>query len=166
MNKIRDASGTVGRVHVVLRGPDGRIKYEETIHNLVSDQGDKHCAYLFHSAPTAMDDMKLGSASTAASKSGAGSFVATGDYISGSAHACDTASPKEGDTADEVNFIHTWAAGEATGTIRRCGIVDNTTDAGEADATHTLTMVVFSGDIVKGAADTLKVTWGITFLGS
>jgi hypothetical protein len=44
--------------------------------------------------------------------------------------------------------------------------VDNTTDAGEADATHTFAISVFDGAINKGASDTLAVTWNVTFLGA
>jgi len=167
MGGIRESVGTKSWVHAELRGPDGELKQEEWVHNLVTDNGDKYCAELLYSAPTAMNDMKLGTANTAAAKSGAGSFIPAGSYITGSAHATDDSSPKVGDTPDEVNFIHTWAAGEATdATINEVAIVDNTTDAGEADATTTLARAVFSSNIEKQAADTLKVTWGITFLGA
>jgi hypothetical protein len=46
------------------------------------------------------------------------------------------------------------------------GWVDNTTDAGEADASKTAAMTVFAADIPKGASDTLAITWNITFLGA
>ena len=167
--KLRSSIGTKSWVKAQLFGPDGELKQTELTLNLVTDNGDKYCADQLFLSPAlaAMDSMKLGTATTAAAKSGAGSFIPTGSYISGSAHACDETSPKEGDTNDEINYIHTWAAGEATNTtINEVAIVDNTTDAGEADATHTMARAVFAANIDKQAADTLKVTWGVTFLGA
>jgi len=162
-----DGVGIRGHVVAELFGSDGKLKQREEMHNLVTDNGDKYCAYGCHAPMTDMDDMKLGTADTAAAKSGAGSYIAVGDYITGSAHACDDDSPKEGAAADIVQYIHTWAAGEATNaTINRVAIVDNTTDAGEADATHTMATAVFPATIPKGADDTLKVTWNVTFLGA
>jgi hypothetical protein len=158
----------LGRMAYELRGPDGRIKARGVTHNLVTGNGDQYCAKKLYSAPTLMTAMKLGTATTAPAKTGAGSFVAVADYVSGSAHACDESSPKAGGTNDIVTFIHTWAAGEATNsTINRVAIVDNTTDAGEADATHTLSAALMNpAPVAKGAADTLKITWNITFLGA
>ena len=166
--KVRGRIRIRGRMAYELRGPDGRIKARGVTHNLVTANGDQYCAKKLYSAPTAMANMKLGTAETAPDKSGVGSFIAVGDYIAGSAHACDEASPKAGGTNDIVTFIHTWAAGEATNaTINRVAIVDNVTNAGEADATHTLaTALLNPRPVNKGASDTLKVTWNITFLGA
>ncbi len=163
---MKSATGIRGHVVAELRGPDGRLKCRREVHNLVTDVGDA----LFGGLPVGGSNwtyrMKLGSASTAAAKNGAGSFVAVGDYVSGSAQAMDATWPKAGASANVAQFKRTYAAGEATGTIRRVGLVDNATDAGEADATHTAAMAVFTGDIDKGAGDTLTVTWDITFLGA
>jgi hypothetical protein len=111
--------------------------------------------------------MKLGTATTEAAKSGAGSYIAAGDYVSGSAKALDDSTPKQGASANIAQFRRLWAAGEGTNAdINRVAIVDNTTDAGEADATHTFAISVFDGAINKGASDTLAVTWNVTFLGA
>jgi len=157
-----------GKVSYKLIGPDGKVKQEGVTHNLVTANGDQYCAAKLYSAPTAMANMKLGSAETAAAKSGAGSYIATGDYVSGSAKACDESSPKAGGTNDIVYFARTWAAGEATASnINRVAIVNNVSDAGEADATGTLAIALLDPKPVnKGADDTLKVTWEITFLGA
>jgi len=111
--------------------------------------------------------MKLGNETTAAAKNGAGSFISTSDYISGSAQALDDSTPKEGAGGDFVQFRRLWAAGEGTDTaIRRVSINDNTTDAGEADATTVYAISVFTGDINKGADDTLTVTWNVEYTGA
>jgi len=161
-SKIR----AIGHVVAELRGPDGQLKQRESVHNLVTDVGDNYLASLAYGTAGWTYRMKTGSASTAASKSGAGSFVAVGDYNSGSAHAMVATYPKVGASSNISQWQVLWAAGENTNTIRRVGIVDNATNAGEADASKTMSMAVFAADIVKGASDTLTVTWTITFLGA
>jgi len=161
----KDKLRLVGRVTAELRDRRGRLLRRLAVHNLITDVGDQYIAAKLYSSPTAMSGMKLGSASTAAAKNGAGSYVAAGDYVSGSAKAFDATWPKAGASANVAQYKRTFAAGEATGTIRRASIVDNQTDAGEADASHTAAVAVFDADIPKGASDTLTITWDWTILG-
>ena len=157
----------VGHVVAELRGPDGKLKQREEAHNLVTDIGDQYYASrIYSSAALWTYYMKTGSVSTTATKNGAGSFVATADYNTASAHAMVATYPKVGASANIAQWQVLWAAGENTNTIRRVGITDNITNAGEADATHTMSMSVFGADIVKGASDTLTITWTVTFLGA
>ena len=150
---MKSKSGIRGRVVAELRGPDGKLKLRQVHHNLVTDVGDETFASLGTAGWTYR--MKLGGASTAASKNGAGSFVAVADYIAGSASAMEATFPKEGGSANIAQYKCIWAAGEATGTIRRVGLVDNADDAGEADASNTAAMGVFDADIpkAKGCAE-------------
>lgn len=163
-NKIR----LRGEVIAELRGPDGEIKQRIVTHNIVTSQGDKFAAKAFYTAAYSTWGMKLGIATAAAAKSGAGSFIAvTDDYVSGSAKALDDSTPKAGATDDIVQFRRQWAAGEGTSDgIWHVAIVDNTTNAGEADATHTFAISKFSSVLNKAAADTLTVTWNVTLLGA
>jgi len=159
--------GMRGVVEAVVRDKHGKVKQRLVTHNIVTDQGDKFAAKAIYTAAYSTWGMKLGTATTAASKSGAGSYIATGDYISGSAQPLDDSTPKAGATDDICQFRNQWAAAEATSaTINRVAITDNTSDAGEADATHTFAISVFGSTINKGADDTLTVTWNVTFLGS
>lgn len=159
--------GLKGEVIAEVRDKDGNLKQREVTHNLVTDQGDDFAKSAIYTAAYATWGMKLGTATTSASKSGAGSYIAVGDYISGSAQALDDATPKEGATAKHCQFRNQWAAGEATSaTINRVAIVDNTTDAGEGDATGTFAISVFGTTIDKGASDTLTVTWNVEFVGT
>ena len=159
--------GMCGRVTAILRGPDGKIRQQQVTHNLVTDVGDDFAAAGMYTGAYTGWGMKLGIASTAASKNGAGSFIAAGDYVSGSAQALDDSTPKAGATNDITQFRRLWAAGEGTNaTINRVAIVDNTTGAGEADATGTYSIAVFAAQIAKGADDTLTVTWDVTYLGA
>lgn len=169
-NKMR-VEGRIGLWGVVvaeLRGPDGKLKQRKVVQNLVTAQGDKFAAAAFFTAAYATWGMKLGTATTAAHKSNAGAAnIPAADYIDASAKALDDSTPKAGATADIVQFRRLYAAGEATNaTINRVSIVDNTTNAGEADGTHTFAIAVFSGAINKGASDTLTVTWNVTLLGA
>ena len=168
MAKVKQEIRIKGKMSWELRDEKGRIKSKGSTSNLVTTNGDNYCAALLHSAPTTMDDMKLGTADTAPAKAGAGSYIAVADYVAGSAQACDEASPKAGASSNIVQFIRTWAAGVATNaTINRVAIVNNTTDAGEGDATGTLAIALFDPrPIAKGAVDSLKVQWDITFLGA
>ena len=166
MNQVQNKLAIRGHVVVELFGPDGRLKQRSEQHNLITDVGDNYVASLAYGTSVWTYRMKTGSASTAAAKNGAGSYVAAGDYNSGSAHAMDATYPKVGASSNICQFKVTYAAGENTNTIRRVSIVDNATDAGEADATNTMAIAVLTSDFVKGADDTLAITWNMTFLGA
>lgn len=156
-----------GELIIELHDQYGNLKDRQVIHNLVTDNGDDLAKSAIYTAAYTTWGMKLGTATTAASKSGAGSYVAVADYVSGSAQALDDSTPKQGAAANIVQFRNQWAAGEATNSnINRVSITENTTDAGEADATGTYSTAVFSGAINKGASDTLTVTWNVTYLGA
>lgn len=165
-----NAEGRIGLWGVVvaeLRDKNGNLKQRKIVQNLVTDQGDIFAAAAIFTAAYSTWGMKLGTATTEASKSGAGSYIAAGDYVSGSAKALDDSTPKVGASNNICQFRRLWAAGEGTeSSINRVSIVDNTSDAGEADATHTFAIAVFSGAINKGASDTLTVTWNVTYLGA
>lgn len=169
MNKHEAQAKTIlrGQVIAEVRDASGKLKRRLVTHNIVTDNGDALAAAALYSAAYSGWGMKLGTATTTASKSGAGSFIAVGDYVSGSAQALDDSTPKAGAAGDIVQFRRLWAAGEGTNaTINRVSICENTTDAGEADATGTFAISVFSGAINKGASDTLTVTWNVTYTGA
>jgi len=166
MDEQKDAIGIVGRFEWFQYGPEGEVKAHGVGENLVTTVGDNFIAARQYGTPTVMGNMKLGSAATAVTKTGAGSYVGTGDYVGGSAHAEDASSPKAGASNNIVHHEHTWAAGEVSGTISRASITDNATNAGEADATHTLAIFLLSPAPNMGSLDTLKVTDDITCLGA
>jgi hypothetical protein len=156
-----------GHVRVILTGPDGKIKQIEEIHNLVTSNGDNVFTAANAVGGTAQTTyaMKMGTATTTPSKTGAGSFVAVGDYVTGSAEACDGGTPTA--AANVLTFTRTYAGGQGTSTtLNRISIVTNTTNAGEANANGTLAIALFANTIPKGASDTLAITWTITFLGA
>ena len=164
---LKDKLGMRGQVIAEVRDKDGVVKQRSVTHNLVTDQGDKFAGAAIYTAAYSPWGMKLGTAATEASKNGAGSFIAAGDFVAGSAKALDDSTPKEGASGNIVQFRRLWAAAEGTSdTINRVAIVDNTSAAGEADATHTFAISVFDAQIAKGALDTLTVTWNVTYTGA
>ncbi|MFH0981868.1 MAG: hypothetical protein V2A79_10045 [Planctomycetota bacterium] len=162
-----DKTSLKGEVVVERHDQYGNLIERQVFRNIVTDKGDDFAKSAIYTAAYTTWGMKLGTATTTATKSGAGSYIAVGDYVSGSAQALDDTTPKQGAAANICQFRNQWGAGEATNSnINRVSICANTTDAGEADATQTFSIAVFSGAINKGAADTLTVTWNVTYLGS
>lgn len=160
----------IGEVTVRLFDEHGRLKYEGSTSNLVTDKGDAFFAAVARGGTLGTFGMKLGTATTAASKTydNAGAYIAAADYISGSAAAMAATFPKQGASVNIAQYQCSWAAGTATNaTINRVALVDNTTDAGETDGTHTWAIALLPDrPINKGSNDTLQVTWNIAFLGA
>jgi len=159
-----------GFVRAVLRGPDGHIKQVEEGFNLVTDYGDEHIANrIFDDAQNIVTGMRLGTGSTAASKSGAGAAIGT--YISGSNEALDstaTDSDKGGGLGHRATHVCTWAAGDVTNSaIAEVVLTDETplTDVAGA-AGNTVARFVFGSTIDKQSGDSLEVTWNIDVLGA
>lgn len=162
---MRSKMTTRGEVIAELRGPDGNLKQRIVTHNLVTDYGDQWAAELARGAVPASIPLgfKCASDNVAVAKNGAGSYIDSG-YIAGSYHAFDGWAA--GGTVDSIRNTHTWAAGEATATHRRVGFssdAGNNVDDAEADC---IAVANYGADVVKLAADTLQVTWTITFLGA
>ena len=166
-----DKTGTVDNVKVVLRGPDGEIKHEETGHNLVTDYGDDMLA-----TRTILDSveivtgMRLATAVTAATKAGAGSYHATG-YISGSQEALDAVAGEAtlgAGSGWRTTYVCTWIAGDITnGSIGSVVLTNETALTDTAGvAADTVARYVFAATIDKQAGDSLEVTWNIDFLGA
>lgn len=159
-----------GQIIVELFDKDGNLKQRSVADNLVTDKGDAFFAALARGGSLGTFGMKLGTATTTPSKvyNNAGAYIASGDYISGSAAAMASTYPKQGASVNIAQYQAAWTAGVATNaTINRVALVDNTTDAAEADGTHTWAIALLPDrPINKGSNDTLQVTWNITFLGA
>jgi hypothetical protein len=142
--------------------------------NLITDAGDLYAAGKVitgispanPSAPTAASGMKLGTGSTAASKTDAGCVT----YETGSNNPFDASFPATvnlGSTLGvNAQYKTTWAAGDVTEAALREVIIVN--DAGtDADSTaaNTYSRAVYS-NIDKQAADSLAITWNWKYLGA
>lgn len=136
-----------GKVDIVLRGPDGKVKEERHVSNLIVTVGKNHVAdQMSDQGEGQMSHMAIGTGNTA---------PAAGDTT------LDTELDRNALTSvtqatNDVVYIGDWAAGDGTGALEEAGIFN----AGAAGVM--LSRVVF-GVVNKGAADTLKITWTITF---
>ncbi len=157
-------------VHVVLTGPDGKIKYEEWGENLVTDYGDQFVAereYL--DATDIVTGMRLGTGVTAASKAGAGGAIVT--YISGSNEDLDgaaTDSDKGAGSGHRTEYVCTWAAGDVTNAAIGETVLSNETPLTDVAGAlgNTVARFVFAATIDKQAGDSLVVTWQTDKLGA
>ena len=144
---MKDAMGIAGRVDLVLRGPDGTVRDERHIPNTVTALGDAHVAdQLSDQGDSAMSHMAVGT----------GTPTATALQTEIDRNALDSTTQGTAGDDNDVIFVCTWAAGDGTGALTEAGIF-NDASAG--------TMFVSSsfGAINKGAADSLEITWTVTF---
>jgi hypothetical protein len=165
-----DPAGIKGTVHAVLTGPDGKVKAECKVHNLVTAVGDQYYAgraALSTGQPAQVTGFRLGTGSTAPAKTGAGAAIVT--YLSGSNKANDSGFPTA--TGGVVTWKRTYAPGEATSASAITEVVLNTDtiandNATTATAANTIARALLSGIGSKAAGDTLTITWTHTLLGS
>lgn len=140
-----------GRVHICLRGSDGRIKDEETVDNLVVTTGRQHIAdQMADQGAAAMSHMAIGTGTTAAD--------ATDTALETELDRNTLSSKTQGigTDANKVTYVADWAAGDGTGAITEAGIFNS------ASAGDMLCRSVFAVKN-KAAGDTLTLTWILTF---
>jgi len=129
-------------VHIILRGPDGNIKHE-SVHNTVTTAGKNGIADQILASPT------LGKPTHMAVGTGSPSATALGTELDRNANTSKTRSDAV------VTIIGDWAAGDGTGTLTEAGIFD-------ASSNGNMWMSASFSALVKGAADTLQITWTLT----
>lgn len=139
-----------GVCHAVVRDASGKIIHEHTADNLITELMDAHVAdQLSDSGDAAIGFIAVGTSSgqTAAS---------TGLAVSLDRNALTSTTQGAGGADNDVVYVGDWAAGDGTGTITEAGIM-------QADNNTTMMAYDDSMSIVKGASDTLQITWTITF---
>lgn len=148
--RFRSEIGIKGVAHVQLFGPDGKLKEERIIHNTVTELMDAHVAdCLSDQGDGAIDYMAVGTGSGQDSGD-------TGLDVTLARNAL-TSTTQGSDGADnDVVYVGTWAATDGTGAITEAGIMRDDDD--------TKLMCYASFDVInKGAADSLTITWTVTF---
>lgn len=143
--KISDG---IANVHIQLFGPDGELKDERRVHNLVVDTGENHIADQLSASPggSAMSHMAIGTGSTAA----AFGDTALGTEVDRNALTSRT------DSVNVVTYVGNWAAGDGTNAaLREAGIFN-------AGSGGTMLARAVYANIDKQAADTLAITWTVT----
>lgn len=129
--------------HIVLRNSDGNIKDERHIHNTTTNAGKYGIADQILASPS------LGKPTHMAVGTGTPSSTALGT------ESDRNAVTSKARTNAVVTIIGDWAAGDATASITEAGIFDASSD-GNMWCSSSFTA------IVKGANDTLKITWELT----
>ena len=139
-----------GRLSVIVKDSDGRIKEERDINNLVVTSGLGFIASRKKDASaTAMGYMGIGTGSTAA----AAGDTALGSELDRNALSSTTV------TGNQIEYVSTWSAGDGTGAITEAGIFN------AASAGTMLARTVFAV-VNKDANDTLSITWTVTLSAS
>lgn len=166
-----DRAGIRGTCRARLYGPDGKLKLERVVSNLVTQVGDQYYAEraaAITSPPAQVTGMQLGSGTTGVAKTGGGAAVVT--YITSSAVAIDGGYPTSGlsGSSRRITWQTTWAAGVATASgIAEVVIINQSvgTNSGAA-AAATISRALFSSAFDKAALDSLVVTWTHDLLGA
>ena len=147
---IKEALKLRGDVALVLRDKDGNVKDERKIENLIVDTGLNFICDRMKDDETAMTHMALGSGSTAA---------AAGDTTLGSQLGSREDLDSSTVTANQIVYVASFEAGDATGAVTEAGIFNASTGG------TMLCRTVFSV-VNKAADDTLTVNWTITLTAS
>ena len=141
------AAGTmslVENVHLVLKGPDGKVKDERRIKNTVTTAGKAGAADQILAAPS------LGKPTHMATGTGTPGGSALGTELDRNAL---TSKNRSGAV---VTMVGDWAAGDGTGAITEAGLFD-ASSAGNMWCSQSFSVVN------KAAGDTLQITWTLTF---
>lgn len=170
MESVKDKSGLKGWVEIAVIGADGEIKDFEVVENLITTVGDQYYAQRGGNVTESQGDvtgMKLGTGTSAATKSGAA--AALGTYITGSNELFDsspTVNAVGSDVGYTIDYVTTWEAGNVTNSaITECVIVNDAgTDATSA-ASATISRITFTAKN-KTASDALIITWKHLFEGA
>lgn len=164
-----------GTITVKVLDADGHVKHEETVNNLITDSGDLYQATRVASGvntngisqPTLVTGMKLGTGTTAATKTDAGCAT----YLTASNRTFDSTYPQVSNLGSGlgVNVVYrvTWPAGTATSaTINEVIICNDAGTNANSNAANTIARGVFGTTVNKAAGESLEVTWNHKQLGA
>jgi hypothetical protein len=137
-----------GDLRIVLTGPDGQVKDDVNLTNLVVNTGLNFIVSRMKDATaTAMTHMSVGTGTTAAAL--ADTTLQT--EIAGSRVALTSTSV----TSNQITYIASFAAGVGTGAVTESGIFNNSTGG-------TLLCRTVFPVVNKQAGDSMTVTWTVT----
>ena len=142
--QFKDQLPYESNVIIELRGPDGQLKDRREIHNTVTTAGKNGAADQVIASPT------LGKPTHMAIGTGSPSGTALGTELDRNAFTSKTRA------TNVVTMVGDWAAGDGTGAITEAGTFD-------ASSSGNMWMSASFSVINKGAADTLSISWTLTF---
>lgn len=147
MQNIETLKAT-GELRVVLSGPDGQVKEDVLLRNLVVNTGLNFIVNRMKEAVAdVMSHMSLGTGTTAA----AAANTTLETEISGSRVALTSTTV----AANQITYIASFAAGVGTGAVTEAGIFNASTSG------TMLCRTVFPV-VNKQAGDSMTVTWTVT----
>jgi len=142
---IQETIKATGKLNIKLFGPDGKIKEDKTVPNVVVTTGKTFIAARMVGTPTAMSHMAIGSG--------------TNDPVVGDTtlqtelgRVSLTSSASAGAV---VTYIASFGAGTGTGAVTEAGILN-------ASSAGTLLCRTEFAVVNKGADDSMTITWTIT----
>lgn len=142
---IEETIKVTGDVQIKLVGPDGKVKQEQTIKNLVVTTGKGYIASRMTGTTTAMSHMAVGSGTTAA----AAGDTALGNQLGRVALTSGTT------TGAVTTYVASFPAGTGTGAVTEAGVFN------AASGGTMLCRTVFAV-VNKGVDDGMTITWAIT----
>ncbi len=165
----QDAARIVGSLRVQVHGPDGELKYDHEVCNLVTQVGDTYYgerAAGLGGAPAVATGMQLGTGTTAVAKTGAGAAIVT--LVASSLVAIGTPTSALSGSSRRIQYVTTWAAGTATANSISEVVLTNQSTGTQtvAGAAATISRALLSPTVNKGASDSLTVTWNHDLLGA
>lgn len=150
---MHDRAWLTGWWRMVLRGPDGGVKQEESGHNIITTTGKNDGIERLINAtstPAIFNYIGIGTSATA---EGAGDTTLGAEV--GTRQQDTAATPDPPSTTGQQSLIVTFAAGNGTGTITEVGCFN-------ASSGGTMLNRKTFGAITKGASDALEVTLTLT----
>lgn len=142
---IQETVKAIGALQIKLYGPDGKLKQEQNVKNLVVTTGKGYIAGRMVGTPTAMSHMAIGSgtADPAVGDTTLGTELGRVSLTSGAASGA------------VVTYVASFGAGTGTGAVTEAGIFN-------AGSAGTMLCRTEFATVNKGADDSLTITWTIT----
>jgi hypothetical protein len=142
---IQESIKAKGELSIKLFGPDGKLKAEQNVPNLVVTTGKTFIAARMVGTPTAMSHMAIGSGTT---------DPAVGDTAL-QTELGRVSLTSSTSTGAVVTYVASFGAGTGTGAVTEAGILN-------ASSGGTLLCRTEFSVVNKGADDSMSITWTIT----
>ena len=142
---IQETVKATGALQIKLYGPDGKLKQEQNVKNLVVTTGKGFIAGRMVGTPTAMSHMAIGSGTV---------DPAVGDTTLGT-ELGRVALSSSAAAGAVVTYVASFGAGTGTGAVTEAGIFN-------ASSAGTLLCRTEFAVVNKGADDSLSITWTVT----
>jgi hypothetical protein len=142
---IQETVKATGALQIKLYGPDGTLKQEQNVKNLVVTSGKGFIASRMVSTPTAMSHMAIGSGTV---------DPAVGNTTLGTELGRVTLTSSAA-VAAVVTYVASFGAGVGTGAVTEAGIFN-------ASSAGTMLCRTEFAVVNKGADDSLSITWTVT----